>query len=255
MRKLLTAVLAICAVLGTMVASAEGSRLDSIVADGVIKVGTTGDYKPLSYYNENTKQYEGIEIDLANSLAKSLGVRVEFVKTTWPTLMQDTLDGKFDVAMSGITRTYARAQKVFMSEGYITFGKTAILRQTDLKKYPGLESLNTPSVRIGVNPGGTNEKFVRQYLPNATVIVHEKNAEIPGLVANGTFDAMITDSLEAIRYSNENSKLSFMNTLFTENQFGVMMPRDQLLLNYVNFWLQQQKLEGNIDTIKMQHMQ
>lgn len=254
MKKIITAVLTFCLALGTMLVGAEGSRLDTIVSQGVIKVGTTGDYKPMSYYNEETKQYEGIEIDLANDLAKSLGVKVEFVKTSWPTLLQDTLDGKFDVAMSGITRTYSREQKVFMSDGYITFGKTAILRKEDMTKYPTLESLNNPNVRVGVNPGGTNERFVRQYLPNATITVHEKNAEIPGLVANGTFDVMITDSLEAIRYASENEKLSYMDTLFTKNQFGIMMPRDQVLLNYINFWLQQQELEGTISKIRNQHV-
>lgn len=254
MKKLFTALLTFCLLATASVIGAESTRLDKILADGVIKVGTTGDYKPLSFYNEKTAQYEGIEIDLAKSLAKSLGVKVEFVKTTWPTLLRDTIDNKFDIAMSGITRTYAREQKVFMSEGYITFGKTALLRKEDIKKYPTLEALNNPKVRVGVNPGGTNEKFVRQYLPNATITVHNKNAEIPGLVAQGTFDVMITDSLEAIRYSHENAKLGYMNNLFTKNQFGIMMPRDQVLLNYVNFWLQQQKLEGNIDSIEANHM-
>lgn len=234
----------------------QASALDTIQERGVLRVGTTGDYKPLSYYNKDTNQYEGIEIDLANSLAQALGVQVEFVPTTWPTLMEDTLNDKFDVAMSGITKTAARQRVAYLSDGYITFGKTALMRKADAGKYPSLEAMNRPEVRVGVNPGGTNEKFVRQYLPNATVTVHDKNAEIPGLVADGTFDIMITDSLEAIRYSHENEVLGtpLLDNLFTKNQFGVLMKRDEALLHFVNAWLAQQELEGNIDKVEQAHL-
>lgn len=223
--------------------AAPASQLDTIVERGVLRVGTTGDYKPLSYYDAAQGQYEGIEIDMAKSLADSLGVKVEFVKTTWPTLTQDTLAGKFDVAMSGITKTYARQKVADQSDGYITFGKTALIKASDKDRYKNLESLNQSTVKVGVNPGGTNEKFVRQNLSNANIIVHEKNAEIPGLVANGTFDVMITDSLEAERYAKENPALTYFPDYFTNNQFAVMMKRDRDLLNYVNMWLGQQKLE------------
>ncbi len=229
------------------------SKLDTILATGVLRVGVTGDYKPMAYFNGTTQQYEGIEIDLANSLAKSLGVKVEFVKTSWPTLLQDTLDDKFDVAMSGITRTYAREQKAFMSDGYITFGKTVLMRDKDKKKYTSIEAMNQSSVRVGVNPGGTNEKFVRTNLPNATIIVHDKNAEIPGLVANGTYDIMVTENLEAVRYEKEFLNLTHLPKLLTKNQFGVLMQRDQVLLNYVNMWLAQQELEHNIEAIVEAH--
>ena len=234
----------------------QATALDTIQERGVLRVGTTGDYKPLSYYNKDTNQYEGIEIDLANSLGQALGVQVEFVPTTWPTLMEDTLNGKFDVAMSGFTKTAARQRVAYLSDGYITFGKTALMRKSDAGKYTSLEAMNRPEVRVGVNPGGTNEKFVRQYLPNATVTVHDKNAEIPGLVADGTFDIMITDSLEAIRYSHENEVLGtpLLENLFTKNQFGVLMKRDEALLHFVNAWLAQQELEGNIDKVEQAHL-
>lgn len=233
------------------------AALDDIQQKGVLRVGMTGDYKPLSYLNKDTGKYEGIEVDLANSLAEALGVKVEFVATSWPTLLQDVLEGKFDVAMSGITRTYARERVAYLSKGYITFGKTALMRKGDSKKYPSLDAMNKPEVKVGVNPGGTNEKFVRQFLPKATIIVHDKNAEIPGLVAEGKFDIMITDSLEAIRYSKENAKLSapLLDKLFTKNQFGVLMKRDEPLLHFVNLWLEQQMLEGNIDKIEKAHLQ
>ncbi|HEY1609951.1 MAG TPA: transporter substrate-binding domain-containing protein, partial [Paraburkholderia sp.] len=69
-------------------AGAASSRLDEVQARGTLRACTTGDYKPYSYYRPDG-QFEGIDIDMTKSLAKSLGVKVEFVKTTWPTLTSD----------------------------------------------------------------------------------------------------------------------------------------------------------------------
>ena len=46
-----------------------------------------------------------------------------------------------------------------------------------------------------VNPGGTNEKFALANLPDCTLIVHQQNAEIQGLIAEGKADIMITETM------------------------------------------------------------
>src|SRR5690625_4099637 len=56
----------------------EDSKLSQIINDGVIKVGTTGDYKPFTYLNPDTGEFEGSDIDAAKMLAENLGVEVEF---------------------------------------------------------------------------------------------------------------------------------------------------------------------------------
>lgn len=60
-------------------------------------VGTTGDYKPMSYLNRETGRYEGFDTEASELLAQSLGVQVKFIPTTWSTLTADTLAGKFDI--------------------------------------------------------------------------------------------------------------------------------------------------------------
>ena len=92
-------------------ASSGSSRLDNIIERGSILVGTTGDYKPFSIIDKTTGDFVGYDIDAARMLGEALGVKVVFVQTSWPTLMKDLLDDKFDIAMSGITRTYARQKQ------------------------------------------------------------------------------------------------------------------------------------------------
>ena len=101
-------------------AHAEGplsmaSRLDTIVAAKKLTVCTTGDYKPYTYLNPDNGAFEGIDIDLAKDLGKSLGAEVEFVKTSWPTLMKDYTSGVCDIAVGGISVTLDRARQAYYS--------------------------------------------------------------------------------------------------------------------------------------------
>jgi cyclohexadienyl dehydratase len=58
-----------------------GSALDTVTQRGTLQVCTTGDYKPFTFHKADADAYEGIDIELAKSLAKAIGVDVRFVKT------------------------------------------------------------------------------------------------------------------------------------------------------------------------------
>ena len=97
--------------------------LQAVRERGVLLVGATGDYQPMSFLNQETKTYVGFDAALAEDFAASIGVKIQYVPTTWPTLMQDTLARKFDLALCGITITDARKKQALMSDGYLVNGR------------------------------------------------------------------------------------------------------------------------------------
>ncbi|WP_243299295.1 transporter substrate-binding domain-containing protein [Bacillus litorisediminis] len=229
------------------------SRLEKILDQGFIRVGTTGDYKPFTYYNPETQQYEGYDIEAAKLLANELGVEVKFVKTSWPTLMEDLLADKFDIAMGGITRRMSRQVQAQFSDGYIPFGKSPLIRAEDKDRFTSLEDIDQPDVKIGVNPGGTNEEFVRENIKNAQIIVYQNNLEIPEKVASGEVDVMITDSIEAIDYakSNENLYAALTDNPWDKSQFGYLMQHgDAKFTNTINFWMEEMELKGEFSKLR-----
>ena len=129
-----------------------GTSAESIKERGILYVGTTGDYQPMSWLDPETDAYEGFDVELVQDLAKKLGVEIEYVPTTWPTLMEDTLAGKFDLAICGITITDARKEQALMSDGYLGNGKTVLCRAQDAGVYTSLEAINKPEVRVMENP-------------------------------------------------------------------------------------------------------
>ena len=82
------------------------------------------------------------------------------------------------------------------------------MRAGDRAKYRTLADIDKPGVRIAVNPGGTNQKFVNANIKLATVTVVEKNLSIPDLVATGQADVMITDGVEAALAAENDPRLA-----------------------------------------------
>ncbi|MEE3386493.1 MAG: transporter substrate-binding domain-containing protein, partial [Prevotella sp.] len=117
-------------------------KIAEIVERGTLLVGTTGDYRPLSFC-EPTGRYWGFGIEMAEEIARRLGVGISFVKTSWPTLSNDVLSDPqaFDFAIGGITITDARRETMLMSDGYLANGKTILCRAADSEKYKSLADI------------------------------------------------------------------------------------------------------------------
>jgi cyclohexadienyl dehydratase len=250
-----SAVLVACGKIDTVtekdnVTPIANGKVAEIIERGTLLVGTTGDYRPLSFC-EDDGTYWGFGIEVAREIANSLGVKISFVKTSWPTLTADvlTVPQIFDLAMGGITITDARRETMLMSEGYLANGKTILCRASESDRFKSLADIDQPEVRVMVNPGGLNEKFAHENLTHATIIVHPKNEEIPSRIAEGEADVMITEITEAPYYVQTDSRLAapLLNEPFTHGEIGVLMQKGQEdLLQMVNNVIRKMKDNGTL---------
>ena len=228
--------------------------VDRIRQRGTVLVGTTGDYRPLSYKEPETGEYWGFCLDVAGEIAKAMNVNISYVPTSWPTLTADVLaqPQTFDFAICGITITDARKETMLMSEGYLGNGKTILCRKEEADKYQSLSDIDKPEVRVMVNPGGLNEKFAKANLTHAVIIVHQKNEEIPGQVAEGNADIMITEITEAPWYVQNDERLAapLLDKPFTHGQIGVLMRKGQEdLMDVVNTTVRKMKADGSLKAL------
>ncbi|EON11817.1 MULTISPECIES: transporter substrate-binding domain-containing protein [Pandoraea] len=227
------------------------SRLDDIVKSGTLRACATGDYKPYTYRRPDG-QFEGIDVDLVASLAKSLGVKPVIVPTTWKGLMDDFTAGKCDIAVGGISVTLDRAARAYYSSVVMVDGKSPIVRCADVAKYQTLADLNQPSTRAIANPGGTNERFARQYLPKATLTIHPDNVTIFQQIADGRADVMVTDTSETLLQHKLIPSLCPVNP-DKPLQFGekaYLIPRgDDIFKQYVDQWLNLSQKTGEYQAV------
>ncbi len=229
--------------------------IERIQQRGKLLVGTTGDYRPLTFREPETGEYWGFGIELAQAIADSIGVPVAFVRTSWPTLTADVLaePQTFDLAIGGITITEARLATMLMSEGYLANGKTILCQTEDTARFHSLADIDRPDVRVMVNPGGLNEQFANQNLTHATIIVHQNNEEIPSLIAKGQADVMITEITEAPWYVQTDPRLAapLLNAPFTHGEIGVLMRKGQNdLLDMVNGVIRRMKADESLQRLR-----
>jgi cyclohexadienyl dehydratase len=236
----------------TVATAAEPTTtLHSIEKSGVLRVCTTGDYRPFTYLQPDGS-YVGIDIDQAHLLAKALGAKVDFVKTTWPTLMQDFTAGKCDIAMGGISVTLARQKVAAFSTHYMVDGKTPIARCADVDKYQTLKQIDQPDVRVIVNPGGTNFQFAKDHLQHAHLIVYPDNNTIFQQLVDGKADVMVTDGTETLLQHKLHPQLCAIhpNHPLTYGEKAYLIPRNDLpFQDFVDQWLHLEIRSGEFKAV------
>lgn len=219
-------------------ASAQ-SHLDRVIESKTLNVCTTGDYKPYTFLRSDGS-YEGIDIAMAESLAKSLGAQVNWVPTSWKTLTPDFLAKQCDIALGGVSVTLKRQQTAWFANPLGTDGKIPLVRCADKDKYQTIEQLNQPQVRLVEPAGGTNEAFVHSHLPQANLTLFHDNVTIFQQLVDNKADVMITDASEALYQQKRYPQLCAVNA-DKPLQYGekaYMLPRDDSSWKlYVDQWL------------------
>jgi len=226
------------------------SRLDDVVKSGKLRVCTPGDYKPFSLYKPDAA-YEGLDIDLVQAAAKSLGVEVEMVKTGWPTLMKDFTE-KCDVAVGGISVTLDRQKAAFFTTPYMVNGKAPITKCENVAKFQTIADIDKPGVTVIENPGGSNERFARANFKQAKIVIFNDNVTIFDEILKGNADVMISESVETIVQSKLRPGLCPVNP-DKPLQYGEMawlLPRgDGAMKAWMDQYFHLAKASGDYDRI------
>jgi len=145
------------------------SRLNEIQKRGVLRVGMTGDYFPMTFRDPGANEFKGHQVDTAIELAKDLGVKVEFVPTDWKTIIVGLQADKYDVAMSGTSMSIARAKVVALTASWGMNAFVPIVLKKNADQFKTWDELNKKERTAGVTLGTTMEDYIKAELPNAQV--------------------------------------------------------------------------------------
>ncbi|WP_141431068.1 ABC transporter substrate-binding protein [Bacillus sp. 03113] len=132
------------------------TALDEVKDRGELIIGTTGDYRPFTYLDDQNK-LTGYDIEWANAIAKKLGVKAKFETGEFTGLIPGLSKGRFDVVMSSVHINDERKKSVDFSDAYAMDGAVALVKK-GTKSLAGPEDIK--GLTVGVNAGSNWEKLV-----------------------------------------------------------------------------------------------
>ena len=215
------------------------SVLKEILSSGVLKVGTTGDWNPMTMKDTATNTYTGYDIDVMTELANDLGVKVEFVPTDWKTLVSGVTSGKYHMTGSA-SISPSRAKAAGYSNSYFSLATVPLTLKKNAEKYKDWKDLDKSSVTVAATLGTTQEKYVKHWLPNAKHKIVEAPARDFQEVLAGRADAHITSNVEAYKLVAKYPQMMVVpvSAPKARTPIAMLLPQgDQVWINYVNTWI------------------
>jgi cyclohexadienyl dehydratase len=227
------------------------SALNDILSNGTLKVGTTGDWNPMTMRDVATNKYEGYDIDVMTALAADLGVEVEFVPTDWKTLVSGVTSGQYHITGSASVSP-SRAKAAGYSNSYFSLVTVPLTLKTNMDRFSDWDDLNKPDVSVAATLGTTQESQVKQYFPDATHRIVEAPARDFQEVLAGRADANITSNVEANKLVAQYDQLMIVPVPEgrSPTPIAMLMPQgDQVWINYVNTWITLKQEQGFFDEL------
>ncbi len=158
---------------GLRPAMAADSILSDVLHRGSVRIAVNTGNEPRQFADENGNLV-GYDIDIANELAKQLGVTAEFIRTDVAGRVAMLQSHKADITIATFTPTLDRLKTVSFTDPYTTDVLTLMTR-SDRKDLSALADFDKPTIKIALGRGSTAAKALAKYVPKATIV------ELPGL--------------------------------------------------------------------------
>ncbi len=150
--------------------------------------------EPYAFEDPKDHHLVGFEVDIADALARHLGVHARFAQADWSNLVPGLERGDFDVAMNGLEDTPERRERILVSLPYFAFGETLAVRR-------GAAHRTLDALR-GERVGTLNQSYAYDLLRTRGVetVLYEGVSEPYTDLELGRLSAVLLDHIIADRY-------------------------------------------------------
>jgi len=176
----------------SQISFAKENKLSKIINTNTLKVCIWPQYYGISYLDPRTQKLRGIDSDLAVELAKDLNVNLQFVESSFPTLIDDITSDKCDIAMFAIGNTAKRAEKMKFTSPHLKSDIYAITNRNN-NKIKSWNDIDKKGVIVSVAKGTYHEPIMKEKLKNATLIIENSFKQRDDEVKSGRADVFMTD--------------------------------------------------------------
>ena len=236
--------------------AATESGWDRVQRTKTLRVGVIADAIPYFHKDLASGKWDGFGPDFAQDLGKDLGVKVQYVETTWGNAVLDLQANKIDV-MFGMAPTPERAKAITFTHTLFVNTYTSVCNKANAGK--DWAQLSNPGVKIGVDVGSSNDMAATKMAPNANIQRFDSQGAATLALQSGRVDCqieVITLSLPMLAKVPDAGILTIPKPVFSNDvSIGLQQETDTHLLDAVNKWLAKAHDDGEIKHVIMSNMQ
>jgi cyclohexadienyl dehydratase len=232
---------------------AARSRLHQALERGTLRVGTTGDFNPMSFRDTGSNTYQGFDIEAMTTLTTEMGLRVEWVATEWAQLVAGIAANRYDI-FSGASVNVARARTAAFTIPYYEAGTVPLALRAQAGRFTSWNAINADGVRVAVSMGTVFDEQARQHFPRAQIRAVQAPATGFQEVLAGRADITITSNVEASTLTRRFEQLTLLGSDVqprNKRPFAYVVAQDDpTWLNFLNTWITLKKYEGLFDSLE-----
>jgi len=173
-------------------AAMAGGTHDRVQSSKSVRVCIWPDYYGITYRNPRTQQLVGIDIDLAQELAADLSLKVEFVDSSFASLVSDVLGERCDIAMFAVAMLAQRMQHLRFTRPYLRSDIYAITTRASsaIKQW---SDIDRPGILVGTQTGTFMEPVMAATLKQARLVSIKPPQTRERELEAGRIDVFMTD--------------------------------------------------------------
>lgn len=233
-------------------AIAHADVLANIQKAGVVRVAIPQDFPPFGSLGPDLK-LQGYDIDMANLVAKELGVKLELVPVTSTNRIPYLTTGKADIVISSLGKNAERAKVIDFTQAYVPFPKSVYgPKDVAIKKPADLQGKT-----IGVTRGSTEDLALTALAPaSATIKRYEDN--------NATAQSYLTGQVQLVTLGNivanavnERTRLRQLDMKFPVEEtpcYVGVAKGEEALLQKLNTIIAKAKSDGRLNEMSKRWM-
>lgn len=228
--------------------AAPAGHLQRMTDAGLLRVCIWPDYYGISFRNPKNRQLSGIDVDLARELAAELGVAVQFVDSSFATLIADVSGDRCDLAMFAIGITPSRQEHLRFTQPHLTSDIYAITTRTN-RRIQSWNDIDQPGTVVAVAKGTLHEPVMKARLQHAELRVLDTPHAREQEVQSGRADVFMTDFPYSRRMLNSHDWARLVAPTMTYHltpYAWAMLPGDDAFYRRVDDFLTVIKRDGRL---------
>ncbi|WP_277188585.1 transporter substrate-binding domain-containing protein [Caballeronia sp. BR00000012568055] len=178
---------------------AQADQLADVKSRGTLNCGVYSNVEPFSFPNPNTRQLEGMDVDLCNAIAKQMGVKVALQPLAVEARIPQLKLGRVDIVVANLAYTKTRATQVAFSDAYYSTKEVLVVKKEDANK----KLADFTGLKISAADGSTSAQSIPLSIKNGQAVTFHDTSSAFLALQQGKVKGFVTNQMTATKISKQ----------------------------------------------------